>query len=82
MLLKSFKYFDLDNSGHVDFNEFIKTVEKIGVVVSSAEELEALFNFYDADQSGSLDYHEFASIVFGNQSATTRRMSPQKAAGT
>ena len=29
--MKSFKYFDLNNSGDVDFAEFVKAIEKIGV---------------------------------------------------
>lgn len=33
ILLKSFKYFDLNNSGAVDREEFLKTVEKIGIQI-------------------------------------------------
>ena len=33
VLMQSFKYFDLDNSGAVDFEEFVKTIEKIGIVI-------------------------------------------------
>ena len=35
VLMQSFKYFDLDNSGAVDVSEFVKTLEKIGVLVQS-----------------------------------------------
>lgn len=31
ILLKNFKYFDLDNSGGVDRDEFAKSIEKAGI---------------------------------------------------
>lgn len=33
MLLRSFKYFDLDDSGAVSFDEWVAAIEKVGVVV-------------------------------------------------
>lgn len=33
VLLKSFKYFDLNNSGTVDREEFLKAIEKIGIQI-------------------------------------------------
>lgn len=78
--MKSFKYFDLNGNGVVDLQEFIKVIEKIGVIVQSVEEVEAIFNVYDADHSGALDYNEFAAILFGNKSATTRARSPERGA--
>lgn len=33
VLMKAFKYFDLDNSGAVDPNEFAKAIEKIGIMI-------------------------------------------------
>lgn len=65
VLLKSFKYFDLNNNGTVEPDEFAKAVEKIGIMIPTRQDLDALFSLYDADSSGSLDYREFASAVFG-----------------
>jgi len=31
ILLKNFRFFDLNNSGTVEFQEFLKAVEKIGI---------------------------------------------------
>jgi Ca2+-binding EF-hand superfamily protein len=31
VLLRAFKYFDLDNSGSVDKNEWLKTLDRVGV---------------------------------------------------
>lgn len=33
ILLRSFKYFDLNNSGTVDREEFLKAIEKIGIQI-------------------------------------------------
>lgn len=78
ILLKAFKYFDLNNSGDVTFDEFTKAIEKIGVLTFSEQELQELFDFYDSDSSGSLDYKEFSGIVFGNASGVSKQLSPSK----
>lgn len=56
MLKKAFKYFDLNNNGTVEPDEFAKAIEKIGIIIPTKQDLDALFNIYDADQSGALDY--------------------------
>ena len=33
MIIKSFKYFDLDNSGGLEIKEFSQAVEKLGVII-------------------------------------------------
>ena len=52
VLLRAFKYFDLDNSGCVSLNEWVKAVEKVGVIVEDPRLLEQLFRIYDTDRSG------------------------------
>jgi len=79
LLLRAFKYFDLDNSGAVSYQEWLKALEKIGIVVNNESQLRELFDYYDADKSGEVDYTEFTAVLFGQQSATGRRLSPQKA---
>ena len=85
ILLKSFKYFDLNNSGAVDQEEFLKTIEKIGIQIFNKQDFYDLFEYYDLDKDGSLNYAEFTSILFGNQSGTTRKgdapVAYSKAAG-
>lgn len=39
VLVRSFKYFDLDNSGFVTFPEWARAIEKIGVVVPEDSQL-------------------------------------------
>jgi len=64
-LKKSFKYFDLNNNGTVEPDEFAKSIEKIGIIIPTKQDLDALFSLYDADGSGALDYQEFASCLYG-----------------
>lgn len=78
VLLKSFKYFDLNNNGSVDLNEFLKVVEKIGIPIFNKQDFVDLFNYYDVDSDAKLDYKEFSAMIFGNSSAQTRKDSPQK----
>ena len=37
VLLKAFKYFDLNNNGTVEPDEFAKAVEKIGIMIPTAQ---------------------------------------------
>lgn len=37
VLLKSFKYFDLNNNGTVEPEEFAKAVEKIGIMIPTRQ---------------------------------------------
>jgi Ca2+-binding EF-hand superfamily protein len=46
-LVKSLKFFDIYNTGELDFNSFYRSIEKIGVIIEK-ETLTYLFsNFYD-----------------------------------
>lgn len=75
-MLKSFKYFDLNNSGDVDQSEFIKVVEKIGIPIFNKQDFLDLFNYYDVNGDGHLDYREFSAMIFGFSTAVTRKDSP------
>jgi Ca2+-binding EF-hand superfamily protein len=37
VLLKSFKYFDLNNNGTVEDEEFAKAIEKIGIMIPTKQ---------------------------------------------
>lgn len=89
ILIKAFRFFDLDNSGTVEFAEFAKAIQKIGIQISGlnvcslfrcynnySKQLKELFDYYDVNHNGSLDYKEFASIVFNNASPVTRFTIP------
>ncbi|OMJ86586.1 hypothetical protein SteCoe_11872 [Stentor coeruleus] len=74
LLMKYFKYFDLDNSNTVSKSEWARAIEKIGVVVESTSDLEEIFDGYDKDKSGYLDYKEFAASIFGDESRAARQL--------
>ena len=76
-----FKYFDIYDRGSVDFNDFVKAMEKIGLYYSP-QELQPLFKAYDTDQSGSLDYKEFSTIIFGGENPKGQMVKRPAAAGT
>ena len=73
VLLKAFKYFDLDNSGTCTEKEFIKAIMKIGITGYNEKDLIELFKIYDKDNSGYLDYKEFVGILYSNNSIMNER---------
>jgi Ca2+-binding EF-hand superfamily protein len=58
-LQRTFKFFDIQNRGHVTLDQFRRTLTKIGVVVPNEEDVEIIFNFYDKSGDGIIDYKEF-----------------------
>jgi len=68
VLLKAFKYFDLDNSGKCSKDEFLKAISKIGITGFSDNNLSELFTVYDVDNSGEIDYKEFVAMLYSNNS--------------
>jgi len=74
-LTKAFKFFDIHNEGQVNFDQFARTVEKIGVIIEK-EHLRRIFSEYDANQNGSLDYKELSVRLTGNEPKASS--SPKK----
>lgn len=64
LIIKAFKYFDLDNSGECSKDEFIKAIAKLGVTGFSNKQLLEIFDTYDQNKNGELDYKEFAGCLF------------------
>ena len=67
VLLKAFKYFDLDNSGVCDQKKFIQTLLKIGITGFSDENLKEIYNFY-SNGKNKIDYKEYVGQLYNNQS--------------
>jgi len=61
-LRKTFKYFDRDGSGGIDFSEFQRAMELMGFAFTDLQQL-ALFARYDESCSGEVDYSEFVQKV-------------------
>ncbi|XP_067938068.1 neuronal calcium sensor 2-like [Watersipora subatra] len=66
-----FRTYDQDNSGHIDFNEFI---EAINVTRSSKPEdkLRMAFRLYDIDQNGCIEEREMAEVMRALHAMTSR----------
>jgi len=55
----------LNDNGSVEPDEFAKAIEKIGIMIPTKQDVDALFSVYDADGSGAITYKEFASSLYG-----------------
>jgi len=67
--MKAFKYFDLNDNGQVEPDEFAKAIEKIGIQIPTQKDLDTLFGLYDTDNSGGLSYKEFSAALFNKGSS-------------
>ena len=77
VLIKAFKYFDLDNTGKCDELGFLKAINKIGITSFEEEELVEIFHLYDEDNTGEIDYREFVSELFANKSLSKKQKKPE-----
>jgi len=73
ILLAAFNKFDKDRSHNVDFDEFVKALEYLGLHTEGKglagcgglplDSVQALFARYDTDSGGTVDYEEFVAAV-------------------
>ena len=75
VLVRAFKYFDLDNTGLSDAETFLKTVKKIGITSFEDEEIIEIFSLFDTNKQGVIDYREFVSDLFSNKSLSKKQKS-------
>lgn len=76
VLQKAFKQFDADGSGEVSYSEFVRAMERFGLVVTSEilpgrasggvreEVMRGLFDRYNTDGSEAISYSEFAAGLY------------------
>jgi calmodulin len=57
-LREDFNYFDRNNDGLMEFEEFVRFLSAIGADMSRAD-CEAGFNEIDTDHDGVIDFEEF-----------------------
>jgi len=62
-LFQIFKKLDIDNDRRIDFNEFKKGHELIGINVDSNKELKAKFDEIDTNHGGHILFDEFCSYA-------------------
>ena len=75
VLVRAFKYFDLDNTGFCDIDSFINTVKKIGVTSFEDAEIIEVFSLFDKEKKNVIDYKEFVSEIFNNISLSKKQKS-------
>jgi len=75
-LVKFFKFFDLQNTGICYLKDWIKTIEKLGVYFSKAEETQEIFEYYDKNNTGYIDYKAFSNEFCGKLKSTTKTNDP------
>ena len=79
VLLKSFKYYDLNNSGFASPKEFLQSIQKIGMTGFTEENILNIFKYYDKKNVGQIDYKEFIGILFNNQSIMNQDRATEEA---
>ena len=64
ILYQNFKFFDLEGNGFCNLRDFMRTMEKVGVVMNKVTDLQDIFNYFDEEQSGVIDYKTFCKEIF------------------
>ena len=77
VLLRAFKYFDLQNTGFCSKEIFTKTMLKIGITSLSDLEISELFGQFNPNKDGLLDYKEFVSTLYSNKSISSKKQKPE-----
>jgi Ca2+-binding protein (EF-Hand superfamily) len=76
-LRKTFKYFDRDGSGGIDFSEFQLAMELMGFQFTEMQQL-ALFARYDESCTGEVDYNNFVEKVMESDFKVVKKTSNVK----
>ena len=64
ILYQQFKFYDLDSSGFCNLQNFIKTNDRLGVVLPRVENFELIFNFFCDSETSLLNYIKFIREIF------------------
>ena len=63
-LNNAFRFYDINNSGIIGKNEWIKAFAKIGLNGFSEKDLLLLFDIYDINKAGLINYKNFTSYLY------------------
>ena len=64
ILNQYFKYYDIDDTGFTNLQNFIKTNEKLGVSLQKISDFEKIFNYFDRSKKGIINYKDFIKEIF------------------
>jgi len=75
ILYNQFKFYDLESSGFCTLPNFIKTNDRIGVVLPRIKDFEIIFNYFADPDTSLLNYRQFIHEIFnfkGNNSNSNK----------
>ena len=73
ILYQQFKFYDLDSSGFCNLQNFIKTNDRLGVVLPKVENFEIIFNFFCDSETSLLNYRKFIREIFNFKPKTEKK---------
>ena len=73
ILYNQFKFYDLDSSGFCSLPNFIKTNDRIGVVLPKIEDFELIFNYFADPETFLLNYKKFIHEIFNFKSVNLKK---------
>lgn len=76
-LVKQFKFFDIYNTGVLSFDNFYRTVEKIGLVIDKEETREIYPHLSCVSPSGELDYKSYAKYLYSKAFVEAYKPTPK-----
>lgn len=82
ILYQNFKFFDLEGAGFCNLKDFIRTNEKIGVVLSHMQDFQDIFNYFDTEHIGVINYRQFCKDIFTPRSMSQQQNLPHSVSGT
>ena len=67
ILLNGFKFYDLEYTGIIDKDKWIKGILRTGLSGFSDNDLSNIFSCYDLNNSGMIDYKNFSAFLYGRE---------------
>ena len=64
LFTEQFKYYDSDGFGECNLKNFLKSNERIGVILSKTDDLEKVFKYFDKNNKGLINYKQLANGIF------------------
>ena len=64
ILLRSFKFSDLSNSGFCNPDNFLRALARLGINIVNRDNVLEYFNLYDLDRTGRINYKDFVTEIF------------------
>lgn len=62
VMLRAFKFIDVDDNGFLGQNEFKQALERLGLIATD-DQIVKLFIKYDKDSNGGVNYYEFSRDI-------------------